>query len=55
MGWRVNSFNLQVYVSLTYKTTFNDGDAVENFNYRITGFTPALFGYNINSSALITK
>ena len=54
-NWNINSFNLKTNVILTYKTTFAEGDAVETFNYRIDGDDAVLFGYNINSNALITK
>ena len=55
VGWNVNSFNLKTNVNLTYKTAFTDGDATESFSYRITGSLTELRGYNINSTALITK
>jgi outer membrane murein-binding lipoprotein Lpp len=54
-GWRVNSFNLKTNVILTCNTRFAGGDAVETFNYRIDGNRAQLYGYNINSQALITK
>lgn len=54
-GWRVNSFVSGTNVVLTYKTKFAAGDAVETFSYREDGATPALLGYNINSTALILK
>jgi hypothetical protein len=54
-GWNVSSVNLQTNVTLTYKTKFAEGDAIETFVYRVNRGSALLCGYNINSTALITK
>jgi hypothetical protein len=54
-GWNVNSHNLNTNVTLNYQTKFAGGDAVETFNYRVKGGKALLYGYNINSQALIIK
>ena len=54
-GWNVSSVNLQTNVTLTYKTKFAEGDGTETFVYRVNRGSALLCGYNINSTALITK
>jgi hypothetical protein len=54
-GWNVSAVNLQTNVTLTYKTKFAEGDAIETFVYRVNRGSALLCGYNINSTALITK
>jgi hypothetical protein len=43
------------FISLTYETTFAEGNGTEKFNWRVDGQRVRLAGYNINSSALILK
>jgi len=40
---------------MSYKIRFAEGDATESFNRRIDGDPTLLVGYDIISSALITK
>ncbi|MFN7924915.1 MAG: DUF4019 domain-containing protein [Bryobacteraceae bacterium] len=54
-GWHVNTNANGTFVSLSYKTKFAEGDAVESFVWRVSGSEAKLVGYNINSAALITK
>ena len=42
-------------VTLDYKTTFDGGDAQEQFVFRIQDDSALLIGYNINSTALVLK
>jgi len=54
-GWNVNYDTSGTFVTLTYKTTYAEGEAGEQFVYRIKGSAAALAGYHINSMALIVK
>ena len=40
-------------ITLSFKTQYERGDAVETFVYRATGGKPLLAGYTIYSNALI--
>jgi hypothetical protein len=55
VSWRMKQFNLDTNAQLTYKTTFSDGEGIEQFNYRVDDKSAVLVGYNINSSALVIK
>lgn len=55
VGWRVGFHNLNTDVSLTYKTAFDGGDAVESFRYFVEGPKAFLVGYNVNSPTLVIK
>lgn len=52
-GWRVNSLNGRTYVSLSEKTEFEKGEAVESFVFVMHDGQAFLYNYNVNSRALI--
>jgi hypothetical protein len=54
-GWNVNYQTSGSFVTLGYKTVFAEGDAQEQFVFRLQDKTALLVGYHINSMALITK
>jgi hypothetical protein len=54
-GWNINSGTSGTFVTLTYASTYAEGEASEQFVYRLHGNTALLAGYNINSDVLITK
>jgi hypothetical protein len=54
-GWKVNYHTSGTFVSLTYKTLYAEGDATEQFTFKVGGNEAALVGYHINSNALILK
>ncbi len=53
-GWNVNYNTAGGQVTLTYQTTFADGEGTETFVYD-TATPPRLIGYNVNSPALIVR
>ncbi|MBN8707980.1 MAG: hypothetical protein BGO12_21975 [Verrucomicrobia bacterium 61-8] len=52
-GWRINSLNGKTYVSLSQKTEFEKGVAVESFTFVMHDGQALLYNYNVNSRALI--
>lgn len=54
-GWNVNYQTSGSFVTLGYKTTFDGGDAQEQFVFRLQDKAALLVGYHINSTALILK
>jgi hypothetical protein len=54
-GWNVNYHTSGTFVSLTYKTAYVEGEADEQFVYRLEGKVALLAGYHVNSNALILK
>ena len=54
-GWNVNYQTSGTFVTLGYATHYAEGDASEQFVYRIKDGKALLVGYNINSNALILK
>ena len=54
-GWNVNYQTSGSFVTLGYKTSFDGGDAQEQFVYRLQDKAALLVGYHINSTALILK
>lgn len=54
-GWKVNYSTSGNFVTLVYKTSYEQGEADEEFVYRMQKTEPRLAGYHINSNALITK
>ena len=54
-GWSTNVTTSGTFVSLTYATAYDGGDAVERFVFRMDKDRALLAGYNINSNALILK
>jgi hypothetical protein len=53
--WNVNYHTSGTFVTLSYSTIYDQGDAVEQFVYRLQGEKALLAGYHINSTALILK
>lgn len=43
------------FVTLAYKTDFTEGEANEQFTYRLDGSSAKLFSYNVNSNVFIIK
>ena len=54
-GWNVNYHTSGTFVTLTYKTLYTEGEAAEQFVFRMQNKVAALAGYHINSNALILK
>jgi hypothetical protein len=54
-SWNIRSGTSGTFVTLTYSSTYAEGEASEQFVYRLQGNTALLAGYNVNSDALITK
>ena len=54
-GWHVNYTTTGAFVTLVYKTKFAEGEASEQFVYRLDGKVAKLVGYNVNSNAFILK
>jgi hypothetical protein len=52
-GWHVNIHTSGTIVTLNYATTYAQGEAGEQFVYKLDGGQALLVGYNINSNALI--
>lgn len=54
-GWKVNHTSSGSFVILNYKTSYAEGDATEQFVFRLEDKVALLAGYHINSNALILK
>ncbi|HEX6832274.1 MAG TPA: DUF4019 domain-containing protein [Rudaea sp.] len=54
-SWNINMHTSGTFVTLVYKTTYSEGEASENFVYRVTGEQAQLVGYHVSSNALILK
>ena len=54
-SWNVNYHTSGTFVTLTYATLYEGGDAREEFVYRLQGADARLAGYHINSEALVLK
>jgi opacity protein-like surface antigen len=54
-GWKVNYHTSGTFVFLNYKTMYTEGEAAEQFVYKMKDGTATLAGYHINSNALILK
>jgi len=52
-GWNDQATTSGHFITLTYQSHYEKGDAAENFVYRIDGGKAHLAGYHINSDALI--
>lgn len=55
VNWNVNYNTSGKFITLTYNTTYAEGDASEQFIYRVQNDNAKLAGYHINSAALIIK
>lgn len=54
-SWNLNFHTSGTFVTLTYKTVYAEGDAAEQFVYRIKDGEALLVGYHINSTTLVLK
>jgi len=54
-GWNDQFTNGDHFISLTYASKYERGQASENFVYRIEGGKPSLAGYHVSSNALIVN
>jgi hypothetical protein len=54
-AWSVNYRTSGKFITLTYKTVYSEGEAAEQFVFRIQGESAALAGYHINANALVVK
>jgi hypothetical protein len=54
-NWVVNYGPRGEFLTVTYQTTFQEGQASEQFVFRMQGHSATLAGYRINSAALILK
>lgn len=54
-SWRINYHTSGTFAQLVYKTSYANGEATEQFVYRIKNDKAILVGYQINSNALITN
>jgi hypothetical protein len=54
-SWNVNFHTSGTFITLIYATTYEAGDANEQFVYRLQGSNALLAGYHINADALILK
>jgi hypothetical protein len=55
VGWNVNYQTSGEFVSLNYKTAYENGDANEQFVFLMHDQTALLAGYVVNSTALILR
>ena len=53
--WDVRYYTSGIFVTLNYSTAYAEGEAFEQFVYRLQGEKALLAGYHINSNALIIK
>jgi hypothetical protein len=54
-AWNTNYGTSGTYVTVTYKSVFDNGPADEQFVYRLDHGAATLAGYHINSMALVTR
>jgi len=54
-GWNVNYSTSGNFITLNYQTVYSEGQASEQFVYRMMGSKPILVGYHVTSNALILK
>ena len=54
-GWNVNVGTAGKFITLNYSTAFAEGEASEQFVYRVADGQALLAGYHVNSKALILK
>jgi hypothetical protein len=55
IAWKVNYHTSGTFVAMTYKTQYAEGEATEQFVYRLKDKQAFLAGYHVNSNALIMK
>ena len=54
-GWHVNWHTSGTFVTLGFKTRFENGAGAEQFVFRVVDGKASLVSYNINSPALLPK
>jgi len=54
-GWNASYNTSGRFMTLAYSTIYEEGDAAEQFVYRLADGKALLAGYHINSAALILK
>jgi hypothetical protein len=54
-SWNINFHTSGEFVTLVYETQYAQGNATEQFVYRIQANQALLAGYHVNSNALITN
>jgi opacity protein-like surface antigen len=54
-GWNINYHTSGTFITLNYATTYTEGEASEQFVYRLQDDKVLLVGYHVNSNALILK
>ena len=54
-SWRVNYHTSGTFVTLVYASTYAEGEASEQFVYRLRGNSALLAGYHVNADALVLK
>jgi hypothetical protein len=52
-GWRIDYRPTGTFITLTYQTRYSQGEAQEQFVFRMNGHRAQLAGYHINSNALL--
>lgn len=55
VGWHVNFGSAGKLVTLNRQASFERGDGIEQFVFRIDDSRPKLVSYHINSNALVTN
>ena len=55
LTWNVNYHTSGTFVTLTYKTAFREGEATEQFLFRLQSNEALLAGYHVNSNVFILK
>jgi hypothetical protein len=54
-GWNVNYGLSGKFITLNYTTVYAEGEASEQFVYRVAGGQALLAGYHVNSNAFVLK
>jgi len=52
-GFNIQQLNMETICYITEATTFENGEGVEQFSFKINGNQALLVGYNVNSNDLI--
>jgi hypothetical protein len=50
--WKVNYLTRGTFVTLHYKTSYENGDADEEFVFQVDGQKAALEGYHMNTTSM---
>jgi hypothetical protein len=54
-AWNVTYHTSGTFITLTYKTIYGEGEAAEQFVFRMQGDSATLAGYHISANALVVK